>query len=31
MLIVSFAGEFKEIDFEAKEEKNEDNLEAVQA
>ena len=29
MLIVSFAGEFKEIDFEAKEEKNEDNLEAV--
>ena len=31
MLIVSFAGEFKEIDFEAKEEINEDNLEAVQA
>ena len=31
MLIVSFAGEFKEIDFEAKEEINEDNLERVQA
>ena len=31
MLIVSFAGEFKEIDFEAKEEINEDNLESVQA
>ena len=31
MLIVSFAGEFKEIDFEAKEEINEDDLEAVQA
>ena len=31
MLIVSFAGEFKEIDFDAKEEINEDNLETVQA
>ena len=31
MLIVSFAGEFKEIDFEAKEEINEDNLERVQS